>query len=442
MPRISPRVHAAKGVSVQDLGVGLAATCIAVSLCYAGMIFTLSRRPLRRTPRTYQQPFVVFMLACLDEERVLGESLRRLMNLRGDDFAVLVIDDASEDRTAAIVEEAMAGPSTRPARGARAVPRQLMLHRRTLPNARRGKGAALNDGLRHLRASGVIDGRRPEDVVVCVVDADGRLDENVLREVAPYFADPSVGAVQIGVRMYNRDVSLLARMQDIEFVTYTDMFQVGRRRIGSVGLGGNGQFMRLAALDTLPDEPWSDCLTEDLDLGVRLIAAGWVNEFCATAAVSQQAVVSPKRLVRQRSRWFQGHMQAARLCPLVLREIRRPRAAADLLYHLTSTPLILLTSLMPIAFLLGVVGTAVASFADGRSYFPVWFLPGIYVLSFGIAHIYAYVYRQRERSLGRLRSLLLGHAFVVYGYLWFFAAWWAVGRAARGQNGWLKTART
>lgn len=421
--------------------MGLAATCIAVSLCYAGVIFTLSRRPLRSTPRTCPQPFVVFMLACLDEERVLGESLRRLMRLRGDDFAVLVIDDASEDGTAAIVEEAMSDPTTPPASHG-AASRQLMLHRRTLPNARRGKGAALNDGLRHLRASGVLDGRRPEDVVVCVVDADGRLDEDVLQEVAPYFADPRVGAVQIGVRMYNRDVSLLARMQDIEFVTYTDMFQVGRRRIGSVGLGGNGQFMRLAALDTLPDEPWSDCLTEDLDLGVRLIAAGWVNEFCATAAVSQQAVVSPRRLVRQRSRWFQGHMQAARLCPLVLREIRRPRAAADLLYHLSSTPLILLTSLMPIAFLLGVLGTAVASFADHRSYFPVWFLPGIYVLSFGIAHLYGYVYWQRERSLGRLRSLLLGHAFVVYGYMWFFAAWWAVGRAARGRNGWLKTART
>ena len=44
-------------------------------------------------------------------------------------------------------------------------------------------------------------------------------------------------------------------------------------------MGGNGQFNRLAALDSIADAdaggPWRNQLTEDQDLGLRLIAAGW-----------------------------------------------------------------------------------------------------------------------------------------------------------------------
>ena len=75
-------------------------------------------------------------------------------------------------------------------------------------------------------------------MIVVVLDADGRLAPNALIEVAPFFADPAVGGVQVGVRMYNAREKLLARMQDFEFVTFTEVFQRARQRIGSVGLGG------------------------------------------------------------------------------------------------------------------------------------------------------------------------------------------------------------
>ncbi|MEW1914391.1 glycosyltransferase [Kitasatospora sp. NPDC085895] len=378
-------------------------------------------------PPEERRRFYVFLLACLNEEKVLGESLHRLLTLPVDDCIALVIDDASDDATAEIV---------------RAVDSErVLLHQRHLPNARRGKGAALNDGLQHLAGSGALDDRAPEDVVICVLDADGRLESEAVAEVDRYFTDPATGAVQIGVRMYNRADSLLARMQDMEFVVYTDIFQAARRHIGSVGMGGNGQFMRLSALRSLGPTPWSDQLTEDLDLGIRLIAAGWTNQYCSTAAVHQQAVIRTRRLIRQRSRWFQGHMQAARLLPLVLREIP-PRAAADLTYHLSSPAMLLLTSLLPLAFAAGIAGFAADSFAYGHNTFPVLWLIPLYALAFAPAYAYAYVYRKRERRLGLLRCLLLAHLFVAYGYLWFAAGWWAVGRVVSGRTSWLKTART
>lgn len=400
---------------------------IGVAIMYNTGMFVLSRVPHRRAAPVGRGRLYVFMLACLNEEKVIATSLARITALPGDSYVVLVVDDASDDATAQIVQEADSP--------------KVMLYRRALPNARRGKGAALNAGLRHLRSSGMLADYDPGNVIICVVDADGRLDSHVLEEVNPHFDDPATGAVQVGVRMYNRKQGLLPRLQDMEFVVYGEIFQLARRHIGSVGMGGNGQFMRLSALDSLSGEAWSDCLTEDLDLGVRLLAHGWTNVHCPTAAVHQQAVLTLGRLLRQRSRWFQGHMQAARLVPLILRRIPA-KPAADLLYHLSSPVLLLLASLLPLSFSIALIGTGIASAQAGHLLLSPWWLPVFYGLTFGIAGSYAYVYRTREKEIGLLPALLLGHLYVIYGYIWFVSGWWALGRTVRGRQTWLKTART
>ncbi|MGX8905578.1 glycosyltransferase [Streptomyces netropsis] len=398
---------------------------------YNTTLFVLSRRRTRRKRGPREERFYIFLLACLNEETVLAESLARITALPAGKFIALVIDDASDDGTAAIARAAD--------------PERVHLLQRYLPDARKGKGAALNNGIRHLRESGILDGHDPRDVIVCVVDADGRLDQHVVQSVDPFFDNPRTGGTQIGVRMYNRDKGLLARLQDMEFVIYGDIFQKARRYIGSVGMGGNGQFMRLAALDSLMGEdgsgPWSDSLTEDLDLGVRLIAHGWTNQHCTAAAVSQQAVLDVRRLVRQRSRWFQGHLQSAGLVPTILRDIPT-RPALDLLYHLSSPVLILLTSLLPLSFLVATAGTVVGSVQAGQPLIsPMWIL-GPYVLSFTAAYAYGFVYHRRERDLGLLRAILLSHVFIFYGYIWFAAGWMGLWRMLTGKQTWLKTART
>lgn len=403
---------------------------IVMAGCYNSTLFVLSRQRVRRDRGPRAERLYIFLLACLNEEKVLAESLARITSLPAGNFMALVIDDASDDRTAEIARSAD--------------PDRVKLLQRHLPNARKGKGAALNAGIRHLRESGILADRDPADVIVCVVDADGRLDPHIVQAVDPYFDDPRTGATQVGVRMYNRHQGVLARLQDMEFVIYGDIFQTARRYFGSVGMGGNGQFMRLAALDTLMKDgngPWSDSLTEDLDLGVRLIARGWTNHHCTTAAVSQQAVLDVRRLVRQRSRWFQGHLQSAGLVPLILREVPT-KAAVDLLYHLSSPVLILLTSLLPLSFVVAVGGTVVGSVEAGHPLVsPMWII-GPYVLSFTAAYAYGWVYSRRERGLGLVRAVLLSHLFVIYGYIWFAAGWWGLWRMLTGKQTWLKTART
>jgi cellulose synthase/poly-beta-1,6-N-acetylglucosamine synthase-like glycosyltransferase len=411
--------------------VGLISVVIVFSLSYTVALFVMSRRRRPYLGRPSEPLWFVFLVPCLNEELVISQSLDRLLALPNPNFAVLVIDDGSEDRTAEIVRSYDD-------------PRVLLLQR-VAPNARQGKGEALNAAFRHLRDSGVLADRASRDVIVAVLDADGRLDHNALFEVAPYFNDPQTGAVQIGVRMYNAGESVLARMQDFEFVTFTEIFQRARQQLGSVGLGGNGQFARLAALESLGDAPWTDCLTEDLDLGVRLLVGGWHNSYCPTTKVEQQAVTSARRLVRQRSRWFQGHLQCWKRIPLVLRSSLPARAALDLLQHLLSPALVLAMTVPILTFLGGLTvatathpgGVAHGLFAHGGLLLAVW-----YLLTFGLAPFYGFSYWLRDRPTSLVRAIALAHLYTLYSYLWFPAGWAAVWRIATRRRGWAKTTRT
>jgi 1,2-diacylglycerol 3-beta-glucosyltransferase len=419
--------------------VWLAALLIVLGVSYGlGMLVASRREPARGRSRGKQAPevssgpragdelFFVFMMPCLNEEKVILNSLQRLLDIPGDDFVILVVDDGSDDNTAGVVSGAGSD--------------RVWLLSRKPPQARQGKGEALNAAVRYLAGSGHLAGRDPDRVVVVVVDADGRLDPHAIDQVRPYFADPSIGAVQIGVRINNRQHSWLARMQDMEFVIYTEVFQRGRRHLGSVGLGGNGQFMRLSAMQSLGSSPWTRSLTDDLDLGVRLIAAGWRNEYCSAAAVHQQGVIELRRLLRQRSRWFQGHLQSWNLIPLVLRSAPR-RARSDLVYHLSSPAVLLIASLLTASFLVSVINSAILAL-QGQN--PVgWWIASTYALTFGPALIFSSVYWTRERGqgLGPLRLICFAHLYVCYGMMWYASGWWAVGRTLRGRTGWAKTDR-
>ena len=370
--------------------------------------------------------FYVFLMPCLNEELVIARSLQRLLSMPADNFAVMVIDDGSDDGTAAAVTGV--------------ADERVWLLSRKLPDARQGKGEALNDAIAQLVSSGRLAGRDPASVIIAVVDADGHLDRHALADVTEFFADPAVGAVQVGVRINNRDRSMLARMQDMEFVIYTEVFQRGRRHLGSVGLGGNGQFVRLSALRSLGPAPWTRSLTEDLDLGVRLAAAGWRNEYCRTAAVHQQGVVEVKRLVRQRARWFQGNLQSWRLIPLVLRSMPG-RRGADLLFLLSSPALVLIASLLTVSFGVVLANCAVLA-AAGHDPLGPW-VAVTYALILGPALAFAGVYWKQERATGLrlVKAFWLAHLYVGYSMIWYAAGWRAAVRAVRGRTGWAKTDR-
>jgi cellulose synthase/poly-beta-1,6-N-acetylglucosamine synthase-like glycosyltransferase len=407
----------------------LVVTCFLLYVC---AMFLVGRR---REPATgaaahgaAQDLFFVFVLPCLNEELVLDASLRRLFAFTGDNWVALVVDDGSEDATAEIA----AGYDSD----------RVWLLRRSAPNARQGKGAALNAAYRHVQQWLAGSGRGSDRVILVVLDADGRIEPDALSTVAPLFADPRVGAVQIGVRMYNRDASLLARMQDMEFVVYTEIFQRSRTRFGTAGLGGNGQFTRLSALESLGQVPWSDHLTEDLDLSVRLQAANWLTRFTSQTFVSQEALTGLRPMLRQRARWFQGHLQSWSRIPLLIGSPASVGRTVDVLFILTIPALLLMITFSVVAFF-----STLALFALGDPEAQdllvrngpavvVW-----YLLAFGLVPLYAYVYRRAAGRIGLPRALLYAYAFSIYAYLWLPTGWWAVVRQLWRRRNWVKTLR-
>ncbi|HEY4378023.1 MAG TPA: glycosyltransferase, partial [Acidimicrobiales bacterium] len=250
-----------------------------------------------------------FLVPCLNEAAVIGSTVRALAGgpeavAGGGPPTIVVIDDASDDGTAEVTRAAGDG---------------VVIVRRDLPDARKGKGAGLNDGFAFVTRDVRERGLDHDRVIVCVMDADGRLSDGACRHVLPLFDDPDVGGVQLAVRIRNRETNFLLKFQAHQFWTLSALSQMGRLGVGTVSLGGNGQFARLTALEGLGAAPWSNSLTEDLDLAVSLAIDGWRLASTPDAAVDQQGVEELGRLFTQRTRWYQGHMMTAKRLPAIWR---------------------------------------------------------------------------------------------------------------------------
>ncbi len=371
-----------------------------------------------------------FLVPCLNEERVIGATLERLLGIGRS--RIVVVDDGSDDSTPSLVRDLATTHTDR-----------ILLVSRRLPEARLGKGAALNEGYRDL-----IDwcghlGIELDQVVVCVMDADGVLDADAVERVLPWFLDPKVAGCQVLVRIRNRS-KLIGRLQDIEFTSFTELVQQGRARIGSSGLGGNGQFTRLAALRQLGDEPWSDCLVEDLDLGLQLLAREWQLRVVTSTSVGQQGLESVGRLVRQRTRWVQGLFQAWRRIPAILASRMRLGAAVDVLYSLLFPALLCIVWPVVIlsahAYLLFRVVTSPSSESVGSGRFwtslVIW-----YLFTFGPALVVLFVYRRRTKEMSLIGAFLTAHTYAVFQLIWYIAGWKALARLVTRRKGWVKTER-
>ena len=403
------------------------ATVVAVLvLGYLALTVVLARRPLPVPARGRTPSHWAIIIPARDEEAVIRTTVLSALEAVGSRGWVVVVDDASEDGTAEVVR---AIGDTR-----------VWLIERRLPNARLGKGEALNEAYAAVRRRVDVEGMDPDDVVLGIVDADGRLAPGCVDTVAAHFRTPTVGAVQIRVRIRNR-ARWLGLFQDYEFLVFSSLTQTARERMGSVGLGGNGQFTRLSALDSVGPRPWSDCLTEDLDLGIRLVVEGWSNRYSDATWVDQQGVDDVRALLRQRTRWMQGHFQCWRLLPRLFLSQAPTVTVLDLGYYLMSPVLVLVASLVftvPLVFALGALVLNPGFFVTG---FGLVYLAVLYVLTFTPSLLLAWVYRRRSGDISRRKAVALAHALSVYNYAWYVAEWRALGRMLLRRRAWTKTAR-
>jgi cellulose synthase/poly-beta-1,6-N-acetylglucosamine synthase-like glycosyltransferase len=422
-----------------------------VYMTYVVMIVLPFLRRKRTVPGNHNYFQWHLFVPARDEDSVIEMTMARCRA----DFPtahVWIIDDASTDRTAAIVAETEAGDP------------HVHLVRRVTPDARTGKGAALNAAYRALDAWLPADADRTR-AIISVIDADGRLARDALDYVSSdtVFGDPAVGAAQVAVRMENRDdlgdlapssrlgrwfSRYLVRMQDLEFMTTMSAMQLLREKTGSVGMGGNGQFSRLSALDEVArryQQPWHGALLEDYELGLHILLVGYHNKFVYETRVEQEGLTMVRRLLAQRSRWTQGAMQCSSYVADIVRSPNFTNAGmVESCYFLLNPWLQVLGVILWPTFL--VLTTLQALHYPGglgsfvENFWPVALLAAL----FGAAPFIMWgpIYRRQvEPSIGWFRGWLLGIGNALYICYTYFATPRAVVRMLRGRHGWAKTRR-
>jgi cellulose synthase/poly-beta-1,6-N-acetylglucosamine synthase-like glycosyltransferase len=372
------------------------------------------------------------IIPALNEAKVIRNTVTAALALHseGAPVRVLVVDDASDDETPEVLRSLDHD--------------RLHVIRREFPEARKGKGEALNAGYRAIRtwtAAGEVD-----FTVVGIIDGDGRASAGTVGDVMDaYFSDPEVGAVQSRVRITNRR-PLLGLLQDIEFSCVANASQSFRDLVDTVGLGGNGQFVRLRQLLRFGDSPWSSCLVEDLELGLRLHLEGVRVRYSPQAVIEQQAIVDLRRLLRQRARWAQGNLQCAGyLRQLMLSKRVGSLGLVDYLVYLVSPWLTVPVSiifLVVIAVVIGALatGSSLGGLAATGAAVPaavaIWvaviFFPGV---MWGLWHRWTI----GDEPYGR--CLVAGVCYPFFLLIGVFATWRGLARHLAGRDSWAKTER-
>ncbi len=407
---------------------------VAVTVYYFVLFgLTYIREP--HVPRSAEF-FMVLLVPAHNEELVIEDTLKSLTRLRYEHYLVLVMNDGSTDRTS---ERARAFEKSG----------RVLVVDRGREVAGRGKGAVLNHGFEIVKEAVAggdprFEGRSPDEVVVVVVDADGQLASNALARVSPCFSDLRVGALQIPVRIANARDGLIPRLQDLEFVGFSFYVQVARDHLGSVGLGGNGQFNRMSALLSLGRPPWTDCLTEDLDVGLYLAERGWRIRFRTGTYVAQQGLRNFWLLLRQRTRWVQGNYQCfAHLPRLLVAHTARLSARLDLCVYLLLVFFVMVVTCstgLLIANVLGLVAihnSALAFLPDGPARRVAYEITGT-----GAIWLFLATYqRNSPNAVPWWQVPAYGALFAAYSYLGVVFTLWAWTRMLTKRNGWAKTPR-
>ena len=238
----------------------------------------------RRTGRYH--PTVSVLIAAYNEEKVIARTINTLLQSRYPVLEFLVVDDGSTDATADEV-----------ARVARLDPRV-----RLIQQANGGKASALNNGLVQARGD-----------IVFTVDADTIVTPEAVGYLARHFyldEERTLGAVAGVVRVGNRSCNLLTRWQALEYVTQIGVERAAQDALGAVVIvpGACAAWRRGAILQVggYPDAT----LAEDCDLSLSMHRAGWRVIQDDDAVAYTEVPEDVHSLLKQRTRWTFGTLQA------------------------------------------------------------------------------------------------------------------------------------
>lgn len=241
-------------------------------------------------PKTGFFPFVSIIVPVYNEEKVIKDSVKSLLNLDYSNYEIIIVNDGSKDNT---LEVAKTLVGLQPGRYG-----DVKISLINKPNG--GKAKALNAGIHFSKA----------EIVLCM-DGDSQLSEDSIRMAVRHFSDPEIGAVAGNVKVMNRK-KLFTDLQALEYIEGLNMARAAQSYLKLVNIipGPIGLFRKRAIEDA--GYYSSDTFAEDADLTLKILAHNWKIYYEPRAISYTEAPEKLQQLLKQRYRWTRGILQAIR----------------------------------------------------------------------------------------------------------------------------------
>ncbi|MFN3500701.1 MAG: glycosyltransferase family 2 protein [Allorhizobium sp.] len=248
---------------------------------------------------------VAILVPAHDEEAGIGATLKAIAEAKAPSDRILVVADNCSDQTASIARAA----------GAEVLERHDPL--------RRGKGYALDAGIRHLALS--------PPAIVIIIDADCLPEPKALSWLARAAGSSGRPTQALYLMTSPANAPLSTKVSEFAFTLKNKVRQRGLHRLGlPCHLTGSGMAFPWAVINML--DLADGHLAEDMKMGLTLSLAGYPPQFCERAVVLSAFPETATGLETQRGRWINGHItlisNALRAIPQALYQGRLAAAMA------------------------------------------------------------------------------------------------------------------
>ncbi len=227
-------------------------------------------------------PFVSIVIPAYNEEKRIKPTIQSVLGLDypADKFELIVVNDGSKDQTAQIIEGMING--------------NKKFNIKTINQKNKGKGAALNAGLKLSRGEFFVS-----------LDADSFVEKSALKKILPHFTQDDIAAV-LPVLKVKKPKNLLQRIQWFEYIVnifYKELMS----RLDCVHVApGPFCVYKKDIIKKLNGFDENDNLTEDLEMALRLQYHNYKLVQLLDVDVHTIAPASIKELYSQRNRWYKG----------------------------------------------------------------------------------------------------------------------------------------
>jgi poly-beta-1,6-N-acetyl-D-glucosamine synthase len=231
---------------------------------------------------------VSVLIPAHNEELVIARCLDSVCNNSHANLQIIVVDDASVDRTSRLVKDYIL----------RHPGRDISLVRR---RKNVGKGGALNYALR----------RKAQGTFVMTLDSDSILDKHTIANAIAYFEDPSIVGVAANVRIIEEH-TILGMLQKFEHMIGYRSKKTYSLTKSEFVIGGVASTYRM---DVLREVKYydTDTLTEDIGLSIKIVDSKGNRHnrivYAADVTAMTEGVATFRQLLRQRFRWKYGSLQ-------------------------------------------------------------------------------------------------------------------------------------